>query len=46
MEAELTIPEIVRKPGVAFVLCIYTHAMLLGLGYSAGMFPDESASTS
>jgi len=35
VEAELTIPEIVRKPGVAFVLCIYTHAMLLGLGYSA-----------
>ncbi|KAH7381914.1 major facilitator superfamily transporter [Cadophora sp. MPI-SDFR-AT-0126] len=35
VEAELTILEIVKKPGVAFVLCIYTHAMLLGLGYSA-----------
>ncbi|KAK0111141.1 hypothetical protein ONS95_001517 [Cadophora gregata] len=35
VEAELTILEIVKKPGVAFVLYIYTHAMLLGLGYSS-----------
>ncbi|KAG4440788.1 hypothetical protein IFR05_003716 [Cadophora sp. M221] len=35
VEAEMTIFEIMKKPGVTYVLCIYTHAMLLGLGYSA-----------
>ncbi|KAH7333213.1 major facilitator superfamily domain-containing protein [Rhexocercosporidium sp. MPI-PUGE-AT-0058] len=35
VEAEMTILEIMKKPGVTYVLCIYTHVMLLGLGYSA-----------
>ncbi|KAL2065802.1 hypothetical protein VTL71DRAFT_3472 [Oculimacula yallundae] len=35
MEAELTSFEILKKPGVASVVYIYIHTLLLGLGYSA-----------
>ncbi|CZT01904.1 related to tetracycline resistance protein (probable transport protein) [Rhynchosporium graminicola] len=32
---EMTTLELAKKPGVAYVIFLYTHTMLLGLGYSA-----------
>jgi hypothetical protein len=35
-EAPMSILEMVKAPGVAYVLFLYTHVMLLGLAYTAG----------
>jgi len=36
-EAPMSLLEMVKAPGVAYVLFLYTHVMLLGLAYTAGM---------
>ncbi len=44
VEPPMTILELVKAPGVAYVIYLYGHVMLLGLAYTAGMYSSPSPS--
>ena len=43
-EAPMSTMELIKAPGVAIVLFLYAHVMLLGLAYTAGQPPPITSS--